>query len=163
MRRKLLSILLSLKADMFFYLSTVLMKSSQLSALYAFIEDTHAGEQIRDAWISVVHTYIPSHSRSYILMPSFLWTYDLHLAHLAWTDFLRRSLLSILVSTILIDLSHMVEVLVFGVGVSVLELVCYELVDMVGLDWSGVGITADNCFMNDMWWLLHLLSYKNFS
>lgn len=44
----------------------------------------------------------------------------------------------------------MVEVLVFGVGVSVLELVCYELVDMVGLDWSGVGITADNCFMNDM-------------
>lgn len=49
MRRKLLSILLSLKADMFFYLSTVLMKPSQLSALYAFIEDIHAGEQIRDA------------------------------------------------------------------------------------------------------------------
>lgn len=50
----------------------------------------------------------------------------------------------------MIDLSHMVEVLVFDAGVSVLELVCYELVDMVGLDWDGVGMTGDNCFMNDM-------------
>ena len=44
---KLLSI--PLKADMFVRIP--------------FIEATRLGEQIRDAWISVVHTHIPFHSR----------------------------------------------------------------------------------------------------
>jgi hypothetical protein len=48
----------------------------------------------------------------------FLWTYTF--THFAGTTFLRRSS-PILVSIILIDLSRMVEVFVFVVGVLVLE------------------------------------------
>lgn len=89
MHWKLLPIYRLTEADVSVYSATVLMKAGLTVGLHTPLPmTTHAGEQIRDARILVVHTCIPCHScrESLLLLHitySVLWTYDLHLAHLA--------------------------------------------------------------------------------